>query len=112
MSVSGASQLYHCHVTIGRFDSIGAMRSGTPAHVSVALDERIGDQVLVLATHFVDDDQIKDRFIIDENVTFARTRNRLSDALVHDFGCEIMLPADPAVAVATFETGHLVDWCD
>ena len=71
--VSAASQPYHCHITIGGFDSIGAMHSGTPAHISVALDERIGDQVLILATDFVDEDQIEDCFIIDENVTFART---------------------------------------
>ena len=88
------------------------MGAGTPAHVSVALDERIGDQVLILTTHFFDGDQIEDRSVIDENVAFAWTWNRLSDALVHDFGCEIMFPADPAVAMATFETGHLVDWGD
>ena len=55
----------HCHVAIRCFNRVGAVRSRTPAHVAVALNERVSDQMLVLLTDFDRSNKLQHGLIID-----------------------------------------------
>ena len=102
----GASD--HGHVTVRGFDGVGAVLARTPAHVSIALHEGVGDQVLILATHVQGPDQIQDGLVVDENVALRRTGDRLSDSFQHDLRGQIVSPAGDAEDVSTLQAGHLV----
>jgi len=86
---------------VHNFDCMTAVRTGTPSEQSVALDEAVGDQMLVLEFHLGVADQVHHCLIIDNYVATARTFYHLTRTLVHDLGGEVLSPATGAVEMTT-----------
>ena len=105
------------------FDGVAAVRAGAPAQQSVALDEAVGDEVLILELDpgvgkyffFTFNQlfsvvhqpgvgyQVHDGLDIDDDVACAGTLYHLTGALVHDLRGEILGPALRAEQVTALQ---------
>ena len=78
-----------------------------PAHQSVALDETVGDEVLVLECNPGVFHEPEDSSVIDEHLTVARrTLNALGRPFVHYLHSEVLRPAVRAVQVPALQPRH------
>ena len=82
---------------MAHLDGVAAVWAGAPGQQPVALDEAVGDEVLVLQLHPGLRDQRHHGLVVHHDVAVPGTLDHLAGALVHDLGGEVLRPARSAI---------------
>ena len=87
------------HVT--DLDGVAAVRTGAPGQEPVALDEAVGDEMLVLQLDPGVGDESDHSLVVHHDVAAPGALDHLTGSLVHYLGGEVLDPTLIAIEVTT-----------
>ena len=87
-------------------DGVAAVRAGTPGQEPVALDEAVGDEMLVLQLDPWVGDESDHSLVVHHDVAAPGALDHLTGSLVNDLGGEVLSPALGAEQVAALKPRH------